>query len=65
MNQLGQQTNSDRALQAAVDELYGLGYDHADGYPASIAAVTAGDVRRAARKYLTHHVLVRTGPKEK
>ena len=62
MNQLDRQTNSDRALQAAVDELYGLGYTYGDQYAARIQAITAADVRRVARKYLTHHVLVRTGP---
>lgn len=62
MDKLDRQTNSDVSLQAAVDELYGLGYDYSDFYTDRIMAVTAEDVRNAARKYLTNYVLVRTGP---
>lgn len=62
MENLSRQTNSDIAIQVGLDELYGLGYDHSKHYREGINSVTAEDVRRVARKYLTHHILVRTGP---
>jgi len=40
------------ALMAALDELYGLGYSFSDTEDARIEAVTAGDIRAAANKYL-------------
>ncbi len=62
MEQLSRQTNGSMALQAALNELYGLGYDHGDDYAERIASVTAADVQRVARKYFTHYTMVRTGP---
>ncbi|MGA2556521.1 MAG: pitrilysin family protein [Verrucomicrobiota bacterium] len=41
------------AMSVALDELYGLGYQHFDTEDASYEAVTADQVRAAARKYLT------------
>jgi zinc protease len=41
------------AMNVALDELYGLGYQHFDTEDASYEAVTADQVREAARKYLT------------
>ena len=40
------------AMQAALDELYGLGHDHGDGEAARYEAVTAEQVRDAARRCL-------------
>lgn len=62
METLSRQTNDDMALQAALDELYGLGYDFSDHFPDHIDAVTAEDVQRVARRYLSHHLVVRTLP---
>ena len=59
---LSRQTNADMALQAAIDELYGLGYNFSDQFTEKINAVTADEVMRVAKKYLTNHVLVRTAP---
>ena len=62
---IGMQSNSDQALSAATDELYGLGYRSDDDYAAKINAVTLADVQRVARKYLVpeHSALAIVGPK--
>ena len=46
------------AMNAALNELYGLGYEHFDAEDAAYEAVTAAQVREAARKYLTPGALV-------
>jgi zinc protease len=46
------------AMNAALNELYGLGYQHFDAEDAAYEAVTAAQVRDAARKYLTPGALV-------
>ncbi|MBU2547313.1 MAG: insulinase family protein [Proteobacteria bacterium] len=46
------QTNEAVAANLTFNELYGLGYDFSDHYPAAINHVTAEDVQRVARKYL-------------
>ena len=51
-----QQSNAQRATQAALDELYGVGYDQTDQYIAQLRRVTAADVQAAARKYLVDPV---------
>ncbi len=51
-----------QAQQAALDELYGLGYDYDASFDDRIQAVTLDDVVRVARKYLNHRVLVTTSP---
>ena len=50
---LSRQTNSGIAMQAALDELYGLGYDFSEGYVDRMMAVTPEDVRDVARRYLS------------
>jgi zinc protease len=55
-------TVADQARTAAIDELYGLGYDYDKKFDAQIRAVTKQDVVRVARKYLTKSVLVTTSP---
>lgn len=59
---LDRQTNAEQGGQAALDELYGLGYDASARYEAGVLAVTAADVRRVAAKYLTHYVSVLMTP---
>ena len=52
----------DQAQQAALTELYGLGYDFAEKYVQKIDAVTVADVRRVAEAYLNHPLLLTLGP---
>ncbi len=55
-------TAAERAQQAALDELYGLGYDHSRTAAERIEAVTLDDIVRVAREYLTESLLVTTSP---
>jgi zinc protease len=56
-------TIGEKAQQSALDELYGLGYDHDESFDARIEAVSLDDVVRVARKYLNNYVLVTTSPR--
>ncbi len=49
----GRQTAGQRAFAAALDELYGLGYDNWRLYRERISGLTDEDLARAARKYFT------------
>ena len=51
--QFGRQTNSQRAFEAAIDELYGLGFDNYRTYENEIRSLTIEDLVRVAKKYLT------------
>ncbi len=62
---LERQTNADRASMAALDELYGLGYDFTDKLPQIIDAVKMSDVKAAAAKFLTKPVIVVVTPEPK
>jgi len=53
---MSRQTNTAQAQTAAIDELYGLGYDFDSGFSDRINAVTIDDVTRVASKYLGHYV---------
>ncbi len=46
------QTNSFYSMNAALDELYGLGADNVYKYESEIEKVTSRDVKRVAEKYL-------------
>ncbi len=48
------QTNEDRAMQAATDELYGLGYDYRSQYLERIRRIGAAEMRRVAEEYLVN-----------
>ncbi|NLX14961.1 MAG: insulinase family protein [Phycisphaerales bacterium] len=56
------QTNSNRAMQAALNELYGLGYDYQDRLAERVRAVTMEQVRRIAERYLTVPVVAVVTP---
>ncbi len=62
--EVGQQTFGAQAMDLALNELYGLGYDYGERYLQGINAVTAEQVLDAARRYLDrqHSVEVLVGP---
>lgn len=49
--QIRNQSNANFAFSSALDELYGLGYDHYHAVPGLVEAITEEDVRRVAAKY--------------
>ena len=51
-------TISEQARQAALDELYGLGYDNDTRFPERIKAVRREDLARVANKYLNHAIIL-------
>ena len=55
-------TIAEQASQAAIDELFGFGYDDDRHFEERMQAVTAADVARVAAKYLGNHVLVTSSP---
>jgi len=55
-------TISSQAQQAALDELYGLGYDYDQSFDERITAVTKDDVIAVAQKTLNNYVLVTSSP---
>ena len=55
-------TIGQQAQQAALDALYGLGYDYHKTFDARIEAVTLKDVVAVAKKYFGNHVLVTSSP---
>ncbi len=62
--QISLQTPSAKAMDMAMNELYGLGYDFSQKYPDLIKKVTARQVQEVAKKYLRsqEYVLVIVGP---
>ncbi|MDH5298723.1 MAG: insulinase family protein, partial [Desulfobulbaceae bacterium] len=63
--ELGLQTHSAQALEAALDESYGLGLDFGNRYVKAIEQVTAEEVREIARKYIQpdHYLMISVGAK--
>ena len=53
MRRVEAQTNSGFIFSAAMDELYGLGYDNYKNFDKNIDSVTIEDVKRAAKRILT------------
>lgn len=65
--QIDLQTNGSQAMQMALDELYGLGYDNIKRYTRNVERVTIQDIREAVRKIILpgKFVLVTVGPTQK
>jgi zinc protease len=61
---IGLQTNGSQAMHMALDELYGLGYDHTQRFMEEVEGVTKEDVKRAARRVILpdRFVYVTLGP---
>jgi zinc protease len=53
-------TPAERAFQASIDELYGLGYDYDKTYPDRIGKVKTADVVAVVKKYFDHAMVVTT-----
>ena len=58
-------TVSEQAQQAALDELYGLGYDYHESFEERIRAVTLDDLVRIARKTFNDRIVVTTSPESR
>jgi zinc protease len=61
-SEIGMQKNSDVAGAAALDELYGMGYDYYLKYPSKVAKVSREDILKVAKKYFVRWLLVETRP---
>jgi zinc protease len=59
---LQKETASDQAMQAALDELYGLGYDRHERFAERIEAVELEQVRQAVRGRLVRAVVTVSTP---
>jgi zinc protease len=57
-----QQTSSERAMTAALNELYGLGYAFSAQTAERLSQVGKADVQRVAQTYLQHPTIVITTP---
>src|SRR5579863_923865 len=55
-------TPAQRAFQASIDELYGLGYDYEKSFPERIGKVKMDDVVAVVKKYFNHAVVVTSSP---
>ena len=55
-------TPAEKAFSAAVDELYGLGFNHEESYAARIAKVKIEDLQELVKKYFAHGLTVTTSP---
>jgi zinc protease len=62
---LSRQTDASQATDAAIGQMYGLGYDFEQKFLEKVKAVTLDDVKRVANKYLNNYVLTITTPDEK
>jgi zinc protease len=61
---LDRQTNDQLARDAALNELYGLGYDFSTREKALLDTVTKADVQRVAQAYFHHPTIVITTPNQ-
>ncbi|MBS0261004.1 MAG: insulinase family protein [Planctomycetes bacterium] len=55
-------TPAERAFQASIDELYGLGYNFDETYPERIGAVKLEDVLAVVTKYFRHGIVATSAP---
>jgi len=57
-------TPASQAFQAAVDELYGLGYDNDKSYEARINKITVADLQALVRDYFQNAIIATSSPAE-
>jgi len=55
---LGKQSNGDRAMEAAINELYGLSVDESEKFLAAVQAVDAAKLQAMAKKYLNDPTII-------
>lgn len=55
-------TPSERAFQASIDELYGLGFDYEQSYAERLGKVTVKDLVAVVNKYFEHGLTVTSSP---
>jgi zinc protease len=55
-------TPAQRAFQASIDELYGLGFDYERSFPERIGKVKLDDVVAVVKKYFGHAVITTSSP---
>jgi zinc protease len=55
-------TPSERAFQASIDELYGLGYDFDKSYPERLGRVKVEEVVAVVKKYFEHAIVATSSP---
>ncbi len=58
--QISNQSNDSLGYMSALDELYGIGFDHYRKLEAEVEAVTAAEVRRVAAKYFAQPYVLAT-----
>lgn len=57
-------TPAERAFQASIDELYGLGFDYEKSFADRIGKVKVDDVVNVVKKYFAHGLTVTTSPEK-
>ena len=57
-------TPAERAFQASIDELYGLGYDYDKSYPERIGKVQVDDVVAVVKKFFEHGIVATSSPEK-
>ena len=58
-------TASQQAFQAALYEIYGLGYDYEKSYDDRIQAVTSADIQAVVEKFFQHATIATSSPDKK
>jgi zinc protease len=61
-SQMGLQTNASQADVAALNELYGIGYDYATKYPVKLSKVTREDMMKLVQRCFGEWMVVETRP---
>ena len=56
--QIANQSNDSFGYMAALDELYGLGFDHYKALERDVAAITRDDAKRVAAKFFLNQPYV-------
>lgn len=55
-------TSSEQAMQAGIDELYGLGYNYDAHFPERINKITSADVQQTVKEFFHNPLIVTSSP---